>query len=133
MDVMLRASQLVLIASCLTCAGCGPAAGTGAASVDGSLPASARNPISTVDQVRRMVSAQMGTEFDKVRSGTSLADLAADELDFVELIMELEDAFSILISDDVAEEMTGTADWQQGMKNVTVGKLANLVDQLKNK
>lgn len=133
MDVMLRASQLVLIASCLTCAGCGPAAGTGAASVDGSLPASARNPISTVDQVRRMVSAQMGTEFDKVRSGTSLADLAADELDFVELIMELEDAFSILISDDVAEEMAGTADWQQGMKNVTVGKLANLVDQLKNK
>ncbi len=80
-----------------------------------------------------MVSAQMGADFEKVSSGTSLADLAADELDFVELIMELEDTFSISISDDVAEEMTGTADWQQGLKNVTVGKLANLVDRLKKK
>ncbi len=70
----------------------------------------------------------MGVTIEKITPTTSLGDLAVDELDFVELIMELEESFSITIPDDIAEGLTGNRDWQQGMKDVTIQKLADLVD-----
>jgi acyl carrier protein len=97
-------------------------AATGATSV-ASTPSSA-----TIERVRKIVSEQMGVSLDKIMPTTSLGDLAADELDFVELIMELEESFSITISDDKAEALTGNADWQKGMNNVTIEKLSTLVN-----
>ena len=84
---------------------------------------------STVDRVRKIVSEQMGVALEKITPKTSLGALAADELDFVELIMELEESFSITISETKAEALTGTSDWQKGMNNVTIEKLASLVDE----
>ena len=85
-----------------------------------------------MERVRRIVAEQMGVSTDKIGATTSLDDLAADELDCVELIMQLENAFSITIPDDTAEELTGGQDWQEGMKNVTVQKLSALVDNRRN-
>jgi hypothetical protein len=52
-------------------------------------------------------------------------------LDFVELVMELEEHFDISIPDDAAEGMLGTDNWQQGMKNVTMARLAAVVEEQK--
>lgn len=84
---------------------------------------------STVDQVCTITAELLGVDRSQVNSETSLADLGADELDFVELIMELEDRFNITIGDDAAEKMMGTKNWRQGMANVTMSKLARIVEE----
>lgn len=93
-----------------------------------SAPVQVTQTSSTLDAVCEITSELMGVERFKLTSETSLADLGADELDFVELIMEIEDRFGVTISDQAAEGLMGTNNWQQGMKNVTIAKLASLVD-----
>ena len=83
----------------------------------------------TVDQVRAVISQQMGISIETVSSETSLNELGADELDMVELIMELEDVFNISIPDNKLEELAG-GDLRNGMNSITVYKLAALVDEL---
>ena len=114
----------VFITSCVVgIVGCGDRAPATPVASGGAAPGS------TVDQVCTIAAEQMGVERSKVAPGTSLADLAADELDFVELVMELEEHFDISIPDDAAEGMLGTDNWQQGMKNVTMARLAAVVDE----
>ena len=95
-------------------------------------PASTSAP-ATLDEVRTIVAEQMGVELGELTPTTSLGELGADELDFVELVMELEERFNITIPDEEVAQMMGTDDWQRGMKNVTMEKLATLVDDLKGK
>ena len=85
----------------------------------------------TLEDVRRIVSGQLGVEFGRLAPGTSLGELGADELDFVELLMELEERFDITIPDDKVTQMTGSNDLQSGMNNVTMERLAALVDSVK--
>ena len=64
------------------------------------------NP-SIEERVKRIVCNQMGTSPDKITSETSFVnDLGADSLDTVELVMALEEAFKIEISDEDAEKIT---------------------------
>jgi len=57
-------------------------------------------------QLRELVAAELGVEpEDVVREADFVADLAADSLDVVELIMKMEDRFSITIPDEDAEEI----------------------------
>jgi acyl carrier protein len=77
------------------------------------------------------VAELFGVDRTKIAASTSLGDLRADELDFVELVMELEDHFHIAIPDDTAERLLGTDNWQQGMKTVTMAKFASVVEELK--
>jgi len=83
----------------------------------------------TVDQVCKIAAELMGVDRSRIDAETSLGDLGADELDFVELVMELEEHFDVFIPDETAERMMGTDDWQQGMKNVTMSKLAGVIDE----
>ena len=71
----------------------------------------------------------MSVDRAKLTGQTSLADLGADELDLVELVMEMEEEFDVSIPDEAAERLIGSKDWEQGMKNVTLAKLAALVEQ----
>ena len=53
-----------------------------------------------------IVSTQLGVDKGEVKLESSFAnDLNADSLDTVELVMELEDAFSTSIPDDRAEQI----------------------------
>ena len=89
---------------------------------------------STVEQVGSIVARLLKLERSKVLATTSLNDLNFDELDLVELVLELEDTFSISLPDDAIEHQLGIVTGQRGLKyigNVTIEKIAKLVDERK--
>ena len=59
------------------------------------------------ERVRSVLSEQLGVDEGELAEEASFQeDLAADSLDLVELIMELEDQFGIKISDEDAQKIT---------------------------
>ena len=63
------------------------------------------------EQVKDVIVEQLGTEREKIEeSSTFIEDLAADSLDVVELIMNLEEKFEIEIPDSDAEKITTVKD-----------------------
>lgn len=59
------------------------------------------------ERVKRIIIDQLGVEADKVTMEADFrADLEADSLDLVELIMAFEDEFGGEISDDDAQNIT---------------------------
>ena len=61
---------------------------------------------SVEEQVKNIVSEQLGVEKDKItRESNFVNDLGADSLDTVELVMELEEEFDISIPEDAAEKI----------------------------
>ena len=62
---------------------------------------------SVEDRVVDIVAEQLGVEESQVTSAKAfVADLGADSLDTVELVMALEDEFGIEIPDEDAEKIT---------------------------
>ena len=73
-------------------------------------------------QVREIVGIVLGISPNRVRGGAALvADLGATSLDFVELVMAVEDEFDIEISDIEADKL------------VTPDDLVALVDRMQAK
>ncbi len=67
-----------------------------------------------IERVRRLVSDQLGVDPTEMQSEASiLEDLGADSLDVVELVMAMEEAFDIEISDEEAESMRTIGDVEQ--------------------
>jgi acyl carrier protein len=63
--------------------------------------------MSTFDKVKEVIIDKLGVEEDKIVNEASFVDdLGADSLDTVELIMELEEEFSLEIPDEDAENLT---------------------------
>ena len=83
----------------------------------------------TVHQVCQIASEVMRVEPSRVTAATSLGELGADEVDFVDLVFELEAHFAISICDQTAGRIVGTDDWQIGLKSVTMAELAAVVDE----
>ena len=120
---------MVLIAM-LIASGCETRTSPPSSEAGRAMPVTFASSSQTIERIRRIVSEQMGVRLTNVTPKTSLGDLAADELDFVELIMELEESFSITISDDKLEELTGNQDWQKRMNNLTIEMISELVNDL---
>lgn len=68
-------------------------------------------------KVREIIAEQLGINEEEINNESSfLDDLGADSLDIVELLMALEEEFSVEIPDEDAEKMR------------TVGDVANYLD-----
>jgi len=62
--------------------------------------------MTTEEKVKQIISEQLGIEESEITSNSSFADdLGADSLDQVELVMALEEAFELEISDEDAEKI----------------------------
>ena len=67
--------------------------------------------MSTFDKVKDIIIDKLGAEDGKITEKASfMDDLGADSLDTVELIMELEEEFSLEIPDEEAEKMATVGD-----------------------
>lgn len=65
----------------------------------------------TFDKLQGIVADQLGVEPEKiVPDAEFVADLNADSLDLVELIMSLEEEFGVEISDEEAERIVKVSD-----------------------
>ncbi|MCH8044128.1 MAG: acyl carrier protein [Planctomycetes bacterium] len=70
---------------------------------------------------QRQFSDVLGVTLDRITPDTTLADLGADSLDLVELVMELDEEFDISIPDDVAQRIQ------------TIGDLMRYIEQQRRK
>lgn len=66
--------------------------------------------MSVFDKVKSIVVDQLGVEEDEITLETTFADLNADSLDIVELIMALEEEFDLDIPDEDAEKIRTVGD-----------------------
>jgi len=67
--------------------------------------------VSVEEKVKNIIVDKLSVEPDEVVSEASFVDdLGADSLDLVELIMAMEEAFDIEISDDQAEKLQTVQD-----------------------
>ena len=74
------------------------------------------------DKVKEIICNQLGKNEDKVNADTKIVeDLGADSLDVVELLMTLEDEFSLSLPDEVAMQLK------------TVGEIVDYIDKNKKK
>lgn len=66
---------------------------------------------SVADKVKSIVAEQLGVKEEEVTDTASfIDDLGADSLDTVELVMALEEEFSVEIPDEDAEKMATVGD-----------------------
>ncbi len=67
--------------------------------------------MAVVDRVKEIIVEQLGVEAAQVTENAKFVeDLGADSLDTVELVMALEEEFSLEIPDEDAEKITSVVD-----------------------
>ncbi len=67
--------------------------------------------VDTLSRVKKIIAEQLGVdESEVVPTASFVEDLNADSLDLVELIMSLEEAFGMEISDEEAENIKTVQD-----------------------
>lgn len=67
--------------------------------------------MAVAEKVKSIIAEQLGVKIEEVTPEASfIDDLGADSLDTVELIMALEEEFSVEIPDEDAEKMTKVGD-----------------------
>ncbi|MDD9949973.1 MAG: acyl carrier protein [Zetaproteobacteria bacterium] len=78
------------------------------------------NEATTVeDKIKSIVASQLGVEQSAVVAGAKfIEDLGADSLDIVELVMAMEEAFSVDIPDEEAENIKSVEDAVNYVKKV---------------
>ena len=71
------------------------------------------------EKVRRILAKQLDIDEDMITMDTNIVeDLGADSLDLVELIMELEEEFGIVITDEAASNLVTVKEIVQFLDNM---------------
>jgi len=63
-----------------------------------------------LSDVRAIIAEQLGADLDKVGPDAKFADLGADSLDTVEIMMALEEKFEVTLDEDGAEGLATVQD-----------------------
>lgn len=72
----------------------------------------------TIDKVKEIISEQLAIDASTITENSKvIADLGADSLDIVELIMALEDEFGVSVDEDKVQDL------------VTVGDIVRLINE----
>ncbi len=72
----------------------------------------------TFDKVRQIIAEHLGIDENTITENSKvIADLGADSLDIVELVMTIEDEFGVTVEEDDLQKI------------VTVGDIVNLIDK----
>lgn len=66
--------------------------------------------MSDFEKIKSIIVEQLGVDEDEITLDTTFADLNADSLDIVELIMALEEEFNLDIPDEDAEKIRTVGD-----------------------
>ena len=66
--------------------------------------------MSDFEKIKSIIVEQLGVDQDEITLDTTFADLNADSLDIVELIMALEEEFDLDIPDEDAEKIRTVGD-----------------------
>lgn len=65
----------------------------------------------TFDKVKQIIAEQLGIDESTVKEDSKvIADLGADSLDIVELVMTVEDEFGVTVEDSQLEKIVTVAD-----------------------
>lgn len=65
---------------------------------------------SRADEVRKVIATTLGVDIDEVKPEVAMRDLGADSLDSVTIVVDLEDAFGIVIPDDDLDSIETVGD-----------------------
>jgi acyl carrier protein len=68
------------------------------------------------EKVQEIIANQLGVDADEVTPETDIDDLGADSLDFVEILMAVEEEFDIEITDDEADKIDTVEDLVECIK-----------------
>lgn len=72
----------------------------------------------TFDKVRQIIAEHLGIDENTITENSKvIADLGADSLDIVELVMTIEDEFGVTVEEDDLQKI------------VTVGDIVNLINK----
>ena len=63
-----------------------------------------------LDEVKEILSEQLGISADKIELSSNLEDLGADSLDAIDIVMSIEDQYSIEVPDETIENMKTVED-----------------------
>jgi acyl carrier protein len=68
------------------------------------------------EKVQKIIAEQLGIDADEVTLESDIDDLGADSLDFVEILMAVEEEFDIEITDNEAENIDTVGDLVECIK-----------------
>ena len=71
----------------------------------------------TTEKIKDIISRQTDIDKESLSENTTIEDITNDSLDIVEMLMEIEEAFDIDISDEDAKKLT------------TIGELCSYIDE----
>lgn len=75
----------------------------------------------TMQKIKEIISRQTDIDEENLSENTTIEDIVADSLDIVEMLMEIEEAFDIDISDEDAKKLTTIAELCGYIENRMLG------------